>query len=261
MIHYPAGTPLWVELVSSDIDASAAFYSDLFHWNISQASQIDGSRSFSSEGKAVSGVAPLRGESLSPQWITYLSTEDIVQTASHIEAAGGKVQTDPDETSGMMIVRDRVGAVFGLFQRDRFAGAHMFNQPVALTFNQLTTHEPETGKRFYAQVFGWQPRDRDMGGGFMLTYFFQGVRAIAGLIGLEEQEVPPHWKVFFAVENVDALVSRTIELGGQVLLPATDGPFGRSAQLGDPQGAEFSIIQQTPEVRAAAQTPMGVLPF
>lgn len=73
--------------------------------------------------------------------------------------------------------------------------------------------------------------------------------------------LPSHWKVYFAVEDTDTLVSRAVELGGKVLLPATDGPFGRFAQLGEPQRAEFSIIQQTPEVRAAAQTPVGVLPF
>lgn len=261
MIHYSTGTPLWVELVSPDIDASVAFYSDLFGWEVSRTGQTSGSRIFSFGGKVVSGVRPRQGEVLSPQWITYLSTDDAARTANHAEAAGGKVvtQSGPGEETGMMILQDKMGAVFGIFYNGLFAGAQMFNQPVSLTFNQLTTHEPEAEKRFYSQIFGWQSRERDMGGGFTFTYFFQGGRAIAGLMVMNELELPPHWKVYFAVEDTDALVSRAVELGGKALLPATDGPFGRFAQLGDPQGAEFSIIQQTPEVRAAAQTPVGVL--
>lgn len=261
IIHYPSGTPLWVDLVSPDIDASVAFYAGLFGWKVSRTGQVGSYRMFSSAGKVVSGIRPLLGELLSPQWMTYLSTDDAAQTVRRVEAAGGKVliETDPDEAMGMMILQDKMGAVFGIFQNDLFGGAQVFNQPVSLTFNQLTTHEPEVGKHFYSQVFGWQPRERNMGGGFTFTYFFHGARAIAGLMAMNESERRAHWKIYFAVEDTDALVSRAAGLGGKVLMSPTDGPFGRSAMLNDPQGAEFSIIQQTPEVRAAAQTPEGVL--
>jgi predicted enzyme related to lactoylglutathione lyase len=263
MIHYAPGTPLWVELVSPDIDSSVAFYSNLFGWDTSQADQTSGYRIFSSGGKVISGVSPLLGERLSPQWITFLSTDDATRTANHVRAVGGKVvtQTGLDEERGMMILQDKGGTVFGIFHRDLFSGAQVFNQPVSLTFNQLTAQEPEEEKRFYSQVFGWQPRERDLGGGFLFTNFFNEGRAIAGLMAMNEPAFPAHWKVYFAIEDTDALISRAIERGGKVLLPATDGPFGRFAELSDPQGAAFSIIQQTPEVRAAAQTPMGVLPF
>src|SRR5215213_7670440 len=173
MIHYSTGTPLWVDLVSPHIDASVAFYSNLFGWQVSRTGQTSGSRMFSFGGEVVSGVRPLLGELLSSQWITYISTDNVDQTVSRVEVAGGKVltQTDPDEAMGMMILQDNVGAVFGIFHTDLFAGAQVFNQPVSLTFNQLMTHEPEAGKRFYSQVFGWQPRERNMGGGFTFTYF------------------------------------------------------------------------------------------
>src|SRR5262245_18971023 len=189
MIHYSTGTPLWVALVSPDIDASVAFYSNLFGWQVSRTGQTRGSRMFSFEGEVVSGVRPLPGELLSPEWITYLSTDDLDQTVSRVEVAGGKVltQTDPDEVMGMMMVQVKMGAIFGIFHNDLFAGAQVFNQPVSLTYIQLTTHEPEAGKRFYSQVFGWQPRERDMGGGFTFTYFFQGLRAIAGMFARSEE--------------------------------------------------------------------------
>src|SRR5437588_12462953 len=100
----------------------------------------------------------------------------------------------------MMILQDKMGTVFGIYQNDLFAGAQVFNQPVSLTFNQLTTQESEEGKRFYSQVFSWQPRERDMGGGFTFTNFFNEGRAIAGMLAVNEPGRRAHWKVYFASE-------------------------------------------------------------
>ncbi|MBA2677341.1 MAG: VOC family protein [Ktedonobacteraceae bacterium] len=261
MIHYPLRIPLWVDLVSPDIDASIAFYSDLFGWEVSQAEQTNGYRTFSSGGKIVAGIRPLQGEPLSPQWTTYLSTDDTAQTVSRAEAAGGKVLMETGISEmGMILLQDEVSAVFGIFQNDLFSGAQAFNQPVSLTFNILMTREPLAGKHFYSEVFGWEPLDRKMGS-LTFTYFFHGVRGVAGLMAMNEQwsqAVPSHWQVSFAVEDADVLALRAIELGGKAQPPITT-TFGRSALITDPHGATFSISQQTPQVRAAAQTPEGVL--
>ncbi len=233
MIDYTPGTPTWVELRSPDVEASVAFYRELFGWKASEEKPSSGYRMFSSGGKIISGVSSLHGTQISPQWITYISTNDEAQTVSRAEAAGGKVlkETDIRPEMRMIILRDAVGAVFGIFQDNLFGGAQMFNQPGSLTFNLLLTHEPFAGKRFYSEVFGWVPRERDMGGGFAFTYFFHGVRGVAGLMAMNEQwpqVAPSHWRVSFAVENADALASRAIELGGKAQ-PSVTTPFGRSA--------------------------------
>jgi predicted enzyme related to lactoylglutathione lyase len=265
MIHYSPGTPTWAELRSPDIDASVAFYCELFGWKAGEEKPSSGYRMFSSGGEIVAGIRPLLGTQLSPQWITYVSTDDEARTVSRAQTAGGKVlmETGRDTEMGMIILQDPLGALFGIFQDDLFGGAQLFNQPISLTFNLLMTRQPLAGKRFYSEVFGWEPRDRDLGSGFAFTYFFHGVRGVAGLMAMNErwpQAVPSHWQVSFAVEDADALASRAIELGGKAQPPITT-PFGRSALLTDPYGATFSISQQTPQVRAAAQTPEGVLAF
>ena len=50
MIHYPYGTPIWVDLGSPDVDASVAFYCDLFGWAASEVEQTSDYRMFSSGG-------------------------------------------------------------------------------------------------------------------------------------------------------------------------------------------------------------------
>jgi predicted enzyme related to lactoylglutathione lyase len=60
------------------------------------------------------------------------------------------------------------------------------------------------------------------------------------------EEVPPHWMVYFAVDDIDAAAARVEELGGRVAVPPTDTPAGRFAVVNDPQGAVFSIIRLAP---------------
>jgi predicted enzyme related to lactoylglutathione lyase len=262
MIHYTPGTPTWVELRSPDVEASVAFYRELFGWKASDEKPSSGYRMFSSGGKLVSGVRPLHSTQISPQWITYVSTDDEAQTVSRAQDADGKVlmETGQDSEMGMIMLQDPVGAVFGVFQNDLFGGAQVFNRPISLTFNLLMTRQPHDAKWFYSKVFGWEPRDREIGG-IAFTHFFLGVRGVAGVIVMNErwpQAVPSHWQVSFSIDDADALAARAVELGGKAQ-PVTASPFGRSALITDPHGATFSISQQTPEVRAAAQTPEGVL--
>ncbi len=58
-------------------------------------------------------------------------------------------------------------------------------------------------------------------------------------------EVPSHWLVYFAVDDTDAAVAKTQELGGSVRTAPMDIPIGRFAVLGDPQGATFAVIRMS----------------
>jgi predicted enzyme related to lactoylglutathione lyase len=61
--------------------------------------------------------------------------------------------------------------------------------------------------------------------------------------------VPPHWLVYFSVNDCDATVRKVTELGGGILRPAEDIPdIGRFAILTDPASAVFAIIKpETPK--------------
>jgi hypothetical protein len=54
--------------------------------------------------------------------------------------------------------------------------------------------------------------------------------------------VPPHWAVYFAVDDTDRAVGLVEAGGGAVLVPATDSPFGRWTLVSDPAGASFYVI-------------------
>jgi predicted enzyme related to lactoylglutathione lyase len=55
--------------------------------------------------------------------------------------------------------------------------------------------------------------------------------------------VPSSWEIYFQVEDADAKVAETVELGGTVEDEPHDTPYGRLAALADPTGTRFKLLQ------------------
>ena len=53
---------------------------------------------------------------------------------------------------------------------------------------------------------------------------------------------PPHWLTYFGTESAEAGAERIGELGGQVMVPATEVPGGKIVVAQDPQGAVFGLL-------------------
>jgi predicted enzyme related to lactoylglutathione lyase len=54
---------------------------------------------------------------------------------------------------------------------------------------------------------------------------------------------PGKWGVYFGTDDADKTLAQVTDLGGAVVQPAEDTPYGRLAVATDPMGAEFKIIQ------------------
>jgi predicted enzyme related to lactoylglutathione lyase len=144
------------------------------------------------------------------------------------------------------------GGVFGFWQARAHTGFGLANEPGSVTWNEFMTRDYAGAKEFYEKVFGYTYTE--MGDG---TFDYAMVEvdgtAVGGLGGLPAEvpaQVPPHWRVYFAVEDCDAAAAKCAELGGTVMSEPKDMPYGRFADLIDPQGAMFSVIKmagQPPE--------------
>jgi hypothetical protein len=53
---------------------------------------------------------------------------------------------------------------------------------------------------------------------------------------------PAQWSIYFGVDDTDAALARIVELGGSVVAPAEDTPYGRLATAADPTGATFRLV-------------------
>jgi uncharacterized protein len=251
---YAQGTPQWVDLATTDVAEARAFYSELFGWSFVVDTGDWGSYiRCLVDGKSVAGMADQqqdeRDQGVPPHWVTYVAVDSADDIAARVTDAGGVVIMPPMDvlTEGRMLVaQDPAGAFTSFWESKDHIGAQLANEPGTLVWNELQVHDVDAAKAFYETVLGIETETSDMGGGVLYTTFQVQGRSVAGMMQIQKEwgPVPPHWDVYFGVEDTDATVERVKSLGGEVLVPAMDIPnVGRFAGLKDPQGAMFYVIK------------------
>jgi len=251
---WPPGTPCWVDLMTPDQPAAREFYGALFGWEIEIGPDETGNYGTATvDGRRVAGIGGMMGMDHPPVWNTYLATADADATSKAVEAAGGTVMApamDVMDFGRMAFAQGPSGGVFGYWQAGTHLGFGLANDTGAVTWNEFMTRDYAGAKDFYGQVFGYTYTDMS-GDGFeysMIEVDGNTVGGIGGLPAEVPEHVPPHWRVYFAVDDCDAAVAQVTSLGGSVLTPPQDMPYGRHADVADPQGAMFALIKPaTPE--------------
>jgi len=259
--RYEPGTPCWVELGTPDIEATAAFYGELFGWEIPElpnSAELGGYRRAKRNGKDVAGVAPLAQEGQPPAWSTYVSVEDAAQTLATVGGAGGQVIVEPLDVRGlgtMAVFSDPTGAVCGVWQPGTFAGAELVNEYGCFGWNELGSRDTAAAKEFYTRVFGWDYAEEESERAGTYTVWKVGDAMVGGMLDMSAagmpDEVPPHWLVYFTVEDTDAAVAKVQAGGGDVRFGPIDIPIGRFAVVADQFGATFAVMQPSEETLAS----------
>lgn len=246
---WPPGTPCWVDLMTPDQPAAQQFYSALFGWEMEIGPDETGNyASCRIDGRRVAGIGGMMGMDHPPVWNTYLATTDAEATSKAVEAAGGTVMApvmDVMDLGRLAFAQVPSGGVFGYWQAGTHTGVGIANEPNTLTWNEFLGRDFDAANEFYAKVFGYTYTDMS-GDGFQYAMIEVDGTTVAGIGSLPAEvpaHVPPHWRVYFHVEDCDAMVAKAVELGGSVVRPPMDMPFGRYADVADPQGAMFAVVK------------------
>ncbi|MEL6893617.1 MAG: VOC family protein [Actinomycetota bacterium] len=250
--HYTHGTPNWVDLATTDVEAAQAFYGALLGWTFTENPTDQGSPYVMATkgGRNVAGMmqmAPdMQAGGMPSMWNTYVAVDDVAAITAAAENAGGSVMVPPMqvmEHGHMSMIVDPTGAPVGLWQAGAHIGAELVNEPGAICWNELQTHDVPAAAAFFEQLLGWGAQTEAMEGIGSYTVFMLGEVGICGSLTPPIAEVPPHWSVVFAVEDADAAAARATELGGGVHAEPFDAMPGRITVLSDPTGAVFQAIQ------------------
>jgi uncharacterized protein len=249
MPDFAPGTPGWVDLASPDAAAARDFYGKLFGWEAQVGGPEVGEYTmFTKNGKVVAGGMSTMSPEQPPAWSTYVITADADATTQKVRDAGGQVIMEPMDVMDagrLAVFTDTEGAFIGVWQPKEHKGAELVNETGSFGWNELESRNIDAAKAFYPKVFGWEADTHDMPGGMSYTEWKLNGKSIGGAMDVTNMmpaEVPPHWMVYFMVEDADEGVAKVLELGGKQISPPMDIEPGRFAIVLDPQGAVFALF-------------------
>jgi predicted enzyme related to lactoylglutathione lyase len=250
--NQPLGTPTWIDLGVPDLDRALSFYGAVFGWDFDIGPEEYGRYTTCLlRGRRVAALAVQHEPSPDCFWNVYLATDDCDATAARVRACGGTLLTEPDDMldrGRMALVRDPVGAQFGLWQGRAHTGAQVVNEPGSLVRNDLVTSDPAPARDFYASVFDFTLDGNDAMPEADFTFLRRpDGHEVGGVMG--STRTTSAWTTTFEVAGTDDTVARALEAGGSSD-GATDFVYGRLATITDPFGAEFTVITR-PEQEAS----------
>lgn len=246
-----AGTVTWVDLQTPDAGKAHSFYGTLLGWTFEFGDE--GSTHFYTfarvRGRNAAGVARLPpGSKFPPRWSVYFASDDVESLARRVTELGGKIVVAPIDvgTQGRMAYfADPTGAQFGAWQARAHTGAQVFDEPGALAWTEVYSRDAAVAREFYTRAFELEAKLADTPGVEYWT-LHKGPRTVCGLMQPGKEfpaEYASSWNTYFAVTDVDATAKKAVELGGQVVAPPFDTPFGRLTWLVDSTGAPFCVIK------------------
>ena len=112
-----------------------------------------------------------------------------------------------------------------------------------VAFFEIGVQDPERGRAFYEGLLGWRFEAGPSGAGFVI----EAPNMPGGMHGGDPEAAP---YLFFAVDDMDAALTRVRELGGSVEEADVEGDeesvarFGRFQLCRDDQGSPFGLHQK-----------------
>ena len=248
------GRFIWYELMTTDMKAAQAFYSEVIGWEVEP---FEGAPMpytlWKVAEQSVGGCMVLPEEARAagalPHWEGYVQVEDVDAIVRQAEALGGKCvapASDIPEVGRFATVADPQGAMLSVFKPAREGEMTVPDplRPGDFSWHELATTDHSAGFGFYSALFGWELlEDMEMGEGMIYRLYGFGEEQLGGMYTQPaETKGPPGWLYYLKVEDVDAAVARIEASGGKVVMGPHEVPGGsRVAQALDPLGATFAV--------------------
>lgn len=247
----PLGRFVWHDMMTTDLEASLAFYTGLFpEWQIEM--QDFGSFKYPMihcGGVKQGGFVPLEGAPGIPShWISYVAVADCDAAIRRMVELGGKTCVPAFTAPGVgrfAVMTDPQGSLIKPFQVEHPWELPEQPCPGQFIWDELLTNDVPAAQKFYTSVFGWGIDEKHMGEMGTYTIFVLHGKMVAGAMPLPPgAQAPPCWLPYFRADDLDERAKKAESLGAKTHLPPVDiETVGRISVLADATGASFALYR------------------
>ena len=236
------GKFVWIDLLTEDVQAAAAFYEGLFGWRAEPSKEDRSYSVFSKDGQVFGGLTAVKNQdSKAPEsvWLLTLSVEDVDRSVAVVKERGGKLLEGPVDAGGrgrMALVSDVHGAPLILLRAtggdpaDARAGVGQW------FWTDLFTQDAKKAGEFYSALVGYQQERIEVGKDHQYNVLKKNGRERAGIVELQKDGLEANWLPYFKVMDIGPVIQKARKLGGKLILKTND-----VAILADSTGAAFGI--------------------
>ncbi len=198
------GAFFWDDIMTTDAEAAAKFYSHVVGWGLQDAS--NGGKQyalFTVDGQGVAGLMPIPAEAAKhgavPAWLGYIAVDDVDAAAVKLKREGGTVHREPETVPGVIrfaVVSDPQGAAFYLAKGllDATPPSPPAGAAGTIGWRELYAGEWQSAFAFYEKMFGWTKAESfDMGAMGTYQLFATGDAAVGGMMTKPEAVPRPFW--------------------------------------------------------------------
>jgi predicted enzyme related to lactoylglutathione lyase len=200
-----------------------------------------------------------------PNWLTYVGTTDVDETARLATSLGARVLKAPEDIPGagrFAVLQDPQGATFGVYKSSQSPGTDAVPVMGDFSWHELATTDAKAAFGFYQRLFGWEETSAmDMGEMGVYQMFGQSKqgRTLGGLFNKPSQMPgPPAWLAYIKVPDARKTADAIKKAGAKIVNGPMEVPGGDWIAQGiDQQGAMFAVhsVVAAPPAAATASAP------
>lgn len=240
----------WYDIMAVDETVTNPFYTALFGWDFTvEPRPSDGYRMIGYQEQGLGGSLPFETESGRSAWMGYIQITGLEAKVARARELGATIFVELMEIPGVgkfAVLDDPTGGAIYLYEivpdyRARSTGYD--RGPGFIIWNELITNDLAAAADFYRDIAGWELVPLS-GGTNPYTVAKVDGAPVAGLFQPADPPAASSWILSVNTDDIDATISRAIDLGGKVIHPANTVPgVGRTAWIADPTGGIIGLMQ------------------
>ena len=255
------GRFVWHELLTTDTKSAEGFFTKVVGWKTKPFDQSYTLFMTGDRNRAGLMTLPADAKNMGapPNWVTYIATPNVDETAKQAAAIGGKVLKAPADIPNIgrfAILQDPQGATFAAFKGSQEMPVDETPGVGDFSWHELVTTDYKAALAFYKNLFGWQETNAmDMGPQGTYQMFGLDGKTMGGVYNKPtDRPGPPAWLPYIRIPDAKKSAATIKSLGATVINGPMEVPGGDMIVTGlDLQGVPFAV--HSVKAKAAASTP------